>query len=281
MAFIPITVELVGPKMETTKADPLLVLSFATAYFRALQHVAKLRMGRGVELRGLSVIDKCIGVQSTGAQPLLIRAVTELDKALMNPFEQSVPVRMLSRARLSLPDNIMATVLIDGKPWSEISAVNPARKSVVDRAPSKAVDPAGHKPFRYKAFETSIKALDPVSKAIEPALGAEVADFQAYVLRIGGHPPSVDLIDKSAANATKVTLTGAEDTIKAMSMHLFGLVNVVAEVDSDKGTDKRTGRLLSFEPVPDVDPINAWREWFAANAVEWNDVDDVEAELEQ
>jgi hypothetical protein len=233
-----ITVELVGPEMETETADPVVVLSFATAYFKALAHVAEARLGRDLDLHGLTVIDKCVGVASTGARTLLPRAIAVLDDALMDPFERDETVRLLGRARRSLPNDVLAKVFVGDNAAREIRAVEPFRGKLV-----------------------------------------EVADFQAYVYRVGGHPPSVDLIDKSDANGTKVTLTGTGDDIKNLSKHLYGLVNVVAEVDTNQLTEKRTGRLLGFEPVLDVDPITAWREWFANNVPEWNEVDDVEAEL--
>lgn len=233
-----IIVELTGPRMETETADPRVVLEFAAAYFRALERVASSRLGESLDLHGLRIVDKCIGVASAGSGAVLPRAVNALDVALQDPFERDAAIRALGQSHRSLGAGVAAAVIIGGTTPREIKSARP--------------------------FD---------------GVYLELVDFQASVLRVGGKPPTVDLIDRSAGDSSRVSLSGDLADIKAISKHLFGLVNVLAEVETAPLTERRTGRLISFDPVPNVDPIAAWREWFANNAPEWNDVDDVDAEL--
>lgn len=233
-----ITVELVGPGMEKGTADPLVVLAFAAAYFKALARIAELRVGAKLELRGVDVQDKCIGVSSEGVAPQLRAAVKELDNALRDPFEREETVRALGRASRALPEQVRASVIIAGLEVLEIVAVGQYNESLT-----------------------------------------EIVDFRAYVHRVGGEPAAAEMLDSS--DGTRVTLKGTKEQIKALSRHLYSIVDVTAEVETNQVTGKRSGKLIDFDPVPNVDPIAAWRKWFARNASEWNDIDDIESELDR
>lgn len=237
MAEETITVELDGPMMETTTADPLVVLSFASAYLKALVVVANERTRQPLNLHGLEILDKCIGAVSWARSEALPLAVDALDRAMNDPFERNDSIRAVGRAVRGLPEHVRPSVIINDSKRS-ITAVEPNEEQLV-----------------------------------------EVSDFLARVFRVGGKPPSVDLIDQ--VDESHIRLRGPESLIRELSQHLYSLVNVVAEVVIDPNTNKKTGTLMQFEEVSDVDPVMAWRTWFARNAPEWNDVDDIEAGLDR
>lgn len=234
-----IAVEIDGPGLHKDTIDPRVALPLLVAYFRALDFVAKERLGLKLELHGLDIEEKCMLARSHGDRDVLVPTAHALGDALVDPDEHARPIRALGGEIQRMHDEGMTVSVHVGGLAPVLLTVSPENRSAT----------------------------------------VEVTEIHAVVMRSGGAQPVVDLLD--VVTDSTLQLSATRELASKLAKHLYEEAVIFAEVTTDHATGKRTGIIDSFRPVPRADPQEAWREWFQRNAAEWNDVDDVDAELDR
>ena len=241
-------VEIDGPQVSPGTVDALMLLRLAQAYYDLLVAEAQ-EIGMAISLRGLDIKDKCAATVTTAepgdaaqrAAHLSNRHIAGIDAT---PTGLRDKVRRARAAVLAIPLDFSAKIIIG--PWNEtLAALNDER------------------------FRTS-----------------GLTKIRARVLRIGGKEPKARFFSFSEqrgerADSGDFSLNTDAETARKLGASLYEEVEIRAHMvrDRDGTIDSEGSKLIDFRTLELRDAAQAWREWFLANASEWQNVEDLEAEL--
>jgi hypothetical protein len=111
-------------------------------------------------------------------------------------------------------------------------------------------------------------------------VASEYTSMRVTVVQIGGHPPTVTVLNDTDGQFTLRIAT--EEQAKQLTSCLYKDLDVSAKVFRDANRTITDGKILEFFIVEELSPereLEVWREWFAEAGAGWNDVDDIEEEL--
>lgn len=109
----------------------------------------------------------------------------------------------------------------------------------------------------------------------------EFVELRVTVYRIGGTPARVSVASEVDGGFT-LSIDQAE--AEAIAKHLYREVDLVARVertDDGKIADGKAIRFFPVEPVTEEEEADLWRGWFATAGGDWDEVEDIEAELDR
>lgn len=113
----------------------------------------------------------------------------------------------------------------------------------------------------------------------ERRLATDTVSVRVKVLRVGGVKPAVRVETASEPFAFTLTLSKPDDAPKLGAL-LYQEIDIVATVRRDDEDEKIvSGTLDEWAPLDPGSGVAAWREWFRQSCPEWEDVEDVNAEL--
>jgi hypothetical protein len=104
-----------------------------------------------------------------------------------------------------------------------------------------------------------------------------MTELRVVPLRVGGKGPTVQLSCDGEDEPFTVEASLAD--ARALGSLLQRAVDVTLTLRRDHAGRIDAGRILEVSPLDEGDPGDAWRRWFAADAVSWDEVDDIQAEL--
>jgi len=107
----------------------------------------------------------------------------------------------------------------------------------------------------------------------------EMVSLRATVNKLNGAPhPNARLQSPTEQHA--FTLKAKKEQIKRLGKVILAEIDLQAIVQRNSDGVIETGRLLDFEPVNTIaDTMLEWQTWYKTNAIEWDGVKDIEAEL--
>lgn|GEM_PF-3048231 len=109
----------------------------------------------------------------------------------------------------------------------------------------------------------------------------EATEMRVTVYRVGGNPAKLSVANDVEGGFT-LAIKNADAT--AIAHHLYGEVDIVAYVERNLAGKIFGGKVLKFYPLDTPDEnreASVWREWFAKAGSEWDEVEDIEVELER
>lgn len=230
-----------GVGVETTSIDTVPTLSLAAAWFRLVAKVAS-RERWDVNLVGLEVRSKCAQV---------VAFDTYRAGYAQRAAEMAAEMVRAPQVRAGFSE--------------EVEVVRRALRRL-DRSISVSIESAQRR-----------VDLLPAEEPDGAPVVCETMEARAYVVAAGGRTPKVHLDVWSESRAFKLNAEPA--LAKALAERLYEHVDIVAHVERDARQRIVGGDLLEFHPLEAEGGFEAWQQWFAAAAPEWNAVEDVEAAL--
>jgi hypothetical protein len=104
-------------------------------------------------------------------------------------------------------------------------------------------------------------------------LRREIISSRVTVIRAGGATPAIrveDVINKKRRYTVQTTSQEAQE----LAQFLYRDIDIKAEVTRRPDGNYTDGRLIKFTPIDDVNPLDAWRAWFARHGKQWNKISD-------
>jgi hypothetical protein len=243
--------ELDGPDVHPANVDTRAALALFLQYLEMLRKLAK-HAKRELSFTGLDVKDKCLEFQARPSNP---------DFAHIHSAELS---QYLAR-QVDIPDFIAPDV-------------RKFRKQI-RKFPQELTSTRVHVGERQELVFTAA-FTEPKRERYSEQLST-----RAVVLRVGvAHP-------KDSKRKVPVRLSIDMEEPKEVTLHtdletsrkLGGYILQEVEVSLVVGRD-RVGRIVSgevenFEPLQNISPSTAWRDFYRQAASEWDRVEDIEKEL--
>jgi hypothetical protein len=232
-------IELDGPGVSPETVDTVQLLQLAEMAFRLV-----LKVSEGARatftLRGLHVRDKCVAVAAV-------------------PSDMSAA--QIGAARM--------IGLVDGRepPTHGIDGL------VRDIREQLRKLPAGQA-AKCLAGEWSHKLEAP---PLPPERPWERTELRATVVRVGGIKPRAWFTSDSERDVFNVA-ADVEDAV-ALGQHLYTEVDVTLDVVRNADGAIEDGKVVEVVPLAEGDSAEVWRSWFAKNASQWEQIDDVMVEL--
>jgi len=233
-------VELDGPGVSPETVDTLALLRLAETYFRLVGKVAEAS-SMSLSFRGLRVRDKCAAVRATPNNPELAQLVSVRALRIISG-EESAP-----RGTEILTSNIRSCL-----------------RSL----------PTGHVARARWGKRPHPLVAPPLPTEEHPW---ETVELRAIPVRVGGAEPGARL--RSASEGHEFTVTATTEQARRLGAVLYSEVDVELEVCRDFEGRIEAGRVVEVHAVSEDEPAAAWRQWFHANASEWDEIEDVGAEL--
>lgn len=100
----------------------------------------------------------------------------------------------------------------------------------------------------------------------------EIISTRVTVIRAGGATPAIRVEDVIKKRRYTVQTTSQE--AQELAQFLYRDIDIKAEVTRRPDGNYTDGRLIKFTPLDDVEPLAAWRAWFARHGKQWNRVSD-------
>lgn len=244
MAQKTISFELAGPRMSVATVDTIVLLRCATAFFEHLQKVAEALQ---VELtfEGIWIKEKCVSVEA---------------------MPNSVPRAKLVAQR--------STAMLAGRmptPRGVEGAADRLRRSV------EAL-PANTK-ARIVAGKWKRAVAPPEPREVDWPW--EVVELRARPIRVGGKESRTAIFTSPSEPGDFVLKLASAGMARRVGAVLYDEVDIEAMVRRGVSGEIVEGRLVEVHDLEDGEPMTRWSEWFSTAAAEWNDIDDIEAELER
>jgi hypothetical protein len=233
-------VELDGPGVSPDTVDTLALLTLAETYFRLIGKVAEAS-NMSLTFQGLRVLDKCVAVSATPNNQELAQLVSVRALRIISG-EESPP-----RGTEVLTSNLRSC--LRSLPTGHVARTRWGKRSHPLVAPPL---PSQEHPW-------------------------ETVELRVIPIRVGGADPGARL--RSASEGHEFTVSATAEHARRLGAMLYSEVDVELEVCRDFEGRIERGRVVEVHAVSDAEPATAWRQWFRANAPEWDEVDDVGAEL--
>ena len=231
-----------GPGVGPDTLDPLATLELARSYLQLLQKVSQ-DLEIKLELTGLRVESGSAALAFTPTNPRLAEEISV-------QAHRMVSGEVLIPPRLEGPTHAFASAVRALPKEQSVSVlVGPRKLLVVPREPA-AVAP--------RRSVTTIRAL---------------------LVSIGGlGHPTARFVSKSEERTFALRLE-SQALAQQLARFIYRDLDIVAELHRDEDGIIVGGHLTEFREVPRGDPLSAWKRWYEAVASEWDEVDDIEAEL--
>ncbi len=236
--------EIDGPDIHPeTVPTPLPYLELATSWFRLATRLADAS-GQRLRLQGLQVRDKCLAFASTPSNQRLAQAVAARTVRIVSGDED--PPEGIDRVADDVRGRVRAlvghTVAVRVGPWVQ-PLVAPAEAGPEDTW--------------------------------------ERTELRVQPIRVGG----VRTMAKLASRSERVAFTVAvphEEHARLLGGNLYRDVDVELRLRRAPDDTITGGEVLDVHTIDATDAaqaIESWRTWFKENAGEWDDVDNILAEL--
>lgn len=240
-----ISVEIHGPpSLSPSNFDVLSGLAYVHTYLDLLSAVAQAKK-ETVNFKGLRLEPGSVAFKVDVDEPILAREITK------EATEMIMGLRLPPRGLRTRVRNVQQAL-------SRIPAGNAAHVSV-------------------DSYSTQLSPIP--NDAGGPRI--ELLELRVTVYRIGGTPARVSVASEVDGGFT-LSIDQAE--AEAIAKHLYHEVDLVARVERTDDGMIADGKALQFFPVERVaedEELDVWRDWFAPAASEWDEVEDIEAELDR
>lgn len=236
--------ELQGAGVEPSHFDVLSTLGAATAYLALLHGVAQLRQEH-LHFTGMRIEAGSLVLAFQVDEPDVARAATRDAQDYLE-------------GRRMAPRGLKTRISEVHRTLSRLPAAQRVRVSVAD-------------------FETEVARQS--QERLVPRI--EFLELRVIVIRVGGHPPKVAVINDVEG---ALTLALSQEQAEAMAHRLYREVDLSAEVSRDGDGKTIEGTVLELFELEDAEgqaEADAWRQWFSAAGAGWDDVDDIDAELDR
>jgi hypothetical protein len=237
--------ELDGPNVGPETVDSVALLRLADVWFRLTMKVAETAK-LGLTLRGIRVVNKCVAIAVTPsngrAASLATKRTLRVVKGEDDPMKGAESLVAELRAGLrGLPPDVKANVRL-GK---VLHAVRPPKLPVAET-------PWEQTELRVRPIRVGKRGEHEERQSVELASDSEIGTF---------------------------TLDASLDDARRLGAMLRRDVDVEVEVCRDIDGYIDRGRVLKVILLEGNDDAEAWRSWFATNAGEWENVENVREEL--
>jgi hypothetical protein len=239
-----LSIEIHGSSISPSNFDVLSGLAYVHSYLELLAGVAQAKQ-ETVNFKGLRLEPGSVAFKIDVDEPVLAREITK--EATEMVMGQRLPPRGL-RARVRSVQQAL----------SRIPAGNAAHVSV-------------------DSYSTQLSPIP--DEASGPRV--EFVELRVTVYRIGGTPARVSVASEVDGGFT-LSIDQAE--AEAIAKHLYHEVDLVARIERTDDGKIAEGKALKFFPVESVaehKEADVWRNWFATAASEWDEVEDIEVELDR
>lgn len=230
-----------GPGINPETVDSLVLLQLAEAWFRLSLKIAEASK-IGLSFTGLSVVRKCAAVVAHVSDVGSARTVT------------ARAVRVVAGAE-PVPEGAGEASDRFGRAFRALPATHSVR-------------------VRVGAKWLPLKRPPPVFESDTPW---EIVEMRATPIRVGGKDPRAQFVCDGESDA--FTLSVSIEDARVLGANLQRPIDVTTQVCRHTDGRIERGRVIDVTPLENVDPIVAWRTWFADDAVAWDDVSDIGVEL--
>jgi hypothetical protein len=236
--------EVQGADVEPSQVDVLSTLGAATAYLELLQSVAELRREK-LHFTSMRIEKGILAIELQVDEPAVARAASRDAQEYLD-------------GRRLAPQGIKHRIHEVHRALGRLPVSQTVRVSVAD-------------------FEAEV-----ARQGKEPHLPpTEILELRVAVIRVGGHPARIVVIN-DVEGAFSLALS--QEQAAAIAHRLYREVDVSAEVSRDEDGKIVDGTVLEFFELEDAEgqaEADTWRQWFSAAGAGWDDVDDIEAELDR
>jgi hypothetical protein len=116
-------------------------------------------------------------------------------------------------------------------------------------------------------------------RSVNDAPTVEQTELRATVYRIGGDPARLWAITETDGGFNAAL---SQELAEQLAKHLYKEVDLVATLERAEDGRITDGYIHHFHPLEELeDEAEEWRRWFAVAGADWDDVEDLEAELER
>lgn len=220
-----IVLEIDGPGVSPETVDAPVVLDLAASFFLLVRGNAA-EATQAISLRGLEVIDKCMGIAVPVDAPELVWPYVEEAR------RQLLGQQMAPRGLGSIVERGRAAL-------RKLPHGQTARVLLGERHSNLALDDGSDQ-----------QPLD------------SILSVRAVVMRVGGRSPAVRFV--SQFEDEPFTLQVSRKLARELGSMLYQEVDIEARVSRDADGKIERGKLERFDPVDGGDPRPAWRDWFKA-----------------
>lgn len=239
-----LSVEILG-EVSPENFDVLSGLAYVHSYLDLLSGMAQLRHEK-VNFKGLRLVPGSVAFKIDVDEPILARQLAKETNEVLE-------------GRRVVPRGLRGRVQSVRQALSRMPAGNTALVRVDD----------------YSAKLT-------VSDRSESGLLYECVELRVSVYRVGGTPPRISLVSDVDGG---FTLSIDRDHAEKIAKFLYREVDIVAMVARAEDGTITDGKALQFfaldDDVPEGEEAKFWRDWFAKVGSEWDEVDDIELELDR
>lgn len=109
---------------------------------------------------------------------------------------------------------------------------------------------------------------------------SESISLRVYLYRAGGLSPATATFRSYSENKS-FAISLDTGILRDIRHYLSDELEITATVTRNSDGDIDGGTLDSFRPVQDVDSKSAWRNWYTQSGSQWDDIDDIEKELDR
>jgi len=236
-----IALEINGPGVSVETIDAPALLNLAASFFALVQGNAK-DVQKDISLHGISITNKCVQIAAKSNSPTAAQFFAQ-------------------QAHLQISGELPA-------PRGLANLVRQAQSAIRNAPPVWSIT--------YKAGSWSALVRLATRK---PKPMRELISLRAFVNDVAGAPhPHVRM--ESRMEARYFSLVTTQEQAKRLGKFLLSEVEIQASVLRDADGNIETGLLIDFEPLDaGIDTITEWQKWYQTTASEWNDVENIEAEL--
>lgn len=233
-----------GAGAEPARLNVLSTLGAATAYLELLQGVAGLRREK-LLVTGLRIDNDILIFELQVDEPAVARAASSDAQEYLDGR------RLAPRGIKSYIDEVHRTL-------GRLPSNQTVRVSVAD-------------------FEAEVARHGTEQHVPRP----EIIELRVVVIRVGGHPPRVAVVN-DVEGAFTLTLSQAQAA--SIAHWLYREIDLSAEVSRDEDGQIVEGTVLELFELDDAEgqvEADVWRRWFSDAGAGWDDVDDIELELDR
>lgn len=237
--------EIRGAGVRPERFDVPAALGAATAYLALLQRVAEIRNER-LCFTGMRIEPGSVAFKFQVDEPVIARTVAKDAKEYLEGRR--------------LPPRGVTTRVREVHSW-------------VERLPEGYT---AH--VRVANFESE------VARRGQNQMGprAEWVELRIIVMRVGGKPPKLAAFNEVEGGFT--CAISEEQQAQAIARNLYREVDMSAEIVRDIDGKIVDGTLISFHEIDEIEgeaEADAWRAWFSEAGGDWDEVEDIEVELER
>jgi hypothetical protein len=261
-----IVVEVAGPQVTPATIEPVSFVSLAAVYLGLLQRLSR-QQGSELVLEGLALRGERVAMVCRTSQVPLARALTDRVRMFLQnpervPYEVYQDMERLRAALLGLPEGSKASIYIGNNAW---------------KVDFPAQERNSYMTTNLHQFGTMRASEGPRTAGSSSA--AEILCIRARPVLVGGSSPSVGFESESEQHPFALAIE--EELARQIAVYLYREVEIEAEAYRDESQRISGGKLLHFEVVDDADASEKWRSWYQEHASEWDDVNDIEADLDR